>query len=172
MDNEAQYGSVGHDHDDRVFEKGFGMMTGFGRRFGMAPERLFGRGDMKFMLLDLLKERPKYGYEMIKELEGRYSGFYSPSPGSVYPTLQMLEDRAYVRSEVEDGKRVYSITVEGQAYLAAQSESRHGRRWSRPDFGASPEVRAFGREVLEFGRASGTRVKQRSSAPGKASRGA
>ena len=81
-------------------------MNGFGRRFGMGPERLFGRGDMKFLLLDLLRERPKHGYEMIKELEGRFAGFYSPSPGTVYPTLQMLEDRGYVRSVNENGKQI------------------------------------------------------------------
>src|SRR5260370_18540836 len=114
----------------------------------MAPDRLFGRGDIKFVLLDLLRERPKHGYEMIKELETRYSGFYSPSPGSVYPTLQMLEDRGYVRSTTEDGKRVYALTEEGRAYLAARGEGRHGRHWNPADFIPSPEVRAFGPEVL------------------------
>jgi len=137
--------------------KGHVRMNGFGRRFnmgmGMAPERLFGRGDIKYLLLDLLKERPKHGYEMIKEIENRFSGFYSPSPGSVYPTLQMLEDRGYVRSITEDGKRVYSITDEGRAFLDSRARERHGHHWGPPEFGTSPEVRAFGREVFEFGRA-------------------
>jgi DNA-binding PadR family transcriptional regulator len=128
-------------------------MNGFGRRFGMGPERLFGRGDMKFLLLDLLRERPKHGYEMIKELEGRFAGFYSPSPGTVYPTLQMLEDRGYVRSVNEDGKRIYSLTDEGRAYLETREPSHHGRHWDPPEFGMSPEVRAFAREVFDFGRA-------------------
>src|SRR5690242_1995163 len=86
--------------------EGSRIMGGFGRRFAMGPDRIFGRGDMKFLLLELLVERPKHGYEMIKELENRYSGFYTPSPGTVYPTLQMLEDRGHVRSVSEDGKRV------------------------------------------------------------------
>jgi DNA-binding PadR family transcriptional regulator len=128
-------------------------MGGLGRRFGMAPERIFGRGDMKFLLLELLTERPKHGYEMIKELENRYSGFYSPSPGTIYPTLQMLEDRGYVRSVSEEGKRVYSITDEGKAYLANRSEEKRHRHWGQPDFIPSPEMRSFGREVLDFGRA-------------------
>lgn len=132
---------------------GYIWMNGFGRKFGMAPERLFGRGDIKFLLLDLLKERPKHGYEMIKELETRFSGFYSPSPGSVYPTLQMLEDRGYVHSVTEDGKRVYSLTEEGRAYLESNTREHHTRHWGPPEFGTSPEVRAFGREVFEFGRA-------------------
>jgi DNA-binding PadR family transcriptional regulator len=92
---------------------------------------------------------------MIKELEARFAGFYAPSPGSVYPTLQMLEDRGYVRSTMEEGKRVYAITDEGRAYLQTQpgfgagaGPRRHGR-----DFGASPEMRAFAREVFDFGRA-------------------
>lgn len=128
-------------------------MAGFGRRFGMAPERVFGRGDMKYLLLELLMERPKHGYEMIKELESRYSGFYSPSPGTIYPTLQMLEDRGYVRSTTEDGKRIYSITDDGRAYLATRREEKHQRHWGAPDFIPSQEMRAFGREVFDFGRA-------------------
>ncbi len=150
--------------------KGCGGMNGFGRRFGMAPERIFGRGDMKYILLELLQERPKHGYEMIKELESRYSGFYSPSPGSVYPTLQMLEDRGYVRSTTEDGKRVYALTEEGRAYLAARGEGRHGRHWNQPDFIPSPEVRAFGREVLEFGRAVVQAARSSSNDPARLAR--
>ncbi|HEY8286625.1 MAG TPA: PadR family transcriptional regulator [Chloroflexota bacterium] len=128
-------------------------MGGFGRRFGMAPERVFGRGDMKYLLLELLMERPKHGYEMIKELESRFSGFYSPSPGTVYPTLQMLEDRGYVRSNSEDGKRVYSITDDGRAYLASHREEKHSRHWSHENFIPSSEMRSFGKDVLDFGRA-------------------
>jgi DNA-binding PadR family transcriptional regulator len=125
---------------------------------------------MKFLLLELLQERPKHGYEMIKELEGRFSGFYTPSPGSVYPTLQMLEDRGYVRSVADDGKRIYSLTDEGLAYIASHAESRHGRRWSHHEFGASPEVRAFGREVLEFGRAVVQAARSSSNDPQKMAR--
>jgi len=145
-------------------------MYGFGSRFGMRPDRIFGRGDIKYLLLDLLLERPKHGYEMIKELEGRYSGFYSPSPGSVYPTLQMLEDRGYVRSVTDDGKRVYSITDSGRAYLAERTdhhEKQHGRHWATPDFGASTEVRAFGKEVFEFGRAVVQAARTSSNDPAK-----
>jgi DNA-binding PadR family transcriptional regulator len=152
--------------------RGWPGMQGFGRRFGMGPERIFGRGDMKYLLLELLLERPKHGYEMIKELEARFSGFYSPSPGSVYPTLQMLEDRAYVRSTTEDGKRVYAITDEGRAYLEARSEGRgHHRRgpWDR-EFVPAPEVRAFGREVFEFGRAVVQAARSSSNDPERLAR--
>ncbi|HEX5503706.1 MAG TPA: PadR family transcriptional regulator [Thermomicrobiales bacterium] len=97
----------------------------FGRRFGgFGPhaERFFGRGDLKYVILDLVKEQPRHGYDVIRALEERFRGFYSPSPGSVYPTLQLLEDQGYVTSSQHDGKRVYTITDEGRHFLAEQAE--------------------------------------------------
>jgi DNA-binding PadR family transcriptional regulator len=78
---------------------------------------MFGRGDLKYALLDLLQERPKHGYEMIKELESRAGGFYTPSAGAVYPTLQLLEDRGWVSVETTEGKMVYAITAAGRQAL-------------------------------------------------------
>jgi DNA-binding PadR family transcriptional regulator len=78
---------------------------------------MFGRGDLKYALLDLLQERPKHGYEMIKELESRAGGFYTPSAGAVYPTLQLLEDRGWVSVETTEGKKVYAITDAGRQAL-------------------------------------------------------
>ena len=75
------------------------------------------RGDMKFILLGVLLERPKHGYEIIKELETRRGSFRQISPGSVYPTLQMLEESGYLTSEQSDSKRVYSITESGRQLL-------------------------------------------------------
>ena len=69
------------------------------------------RGDMKFLLLEVLKEGPRHGYDIISELEAR-SG-YRPSPGSIYPTLQMLEEGGFLTSAQVEGKKVYSITEEG-----------------------------------------------------------
>jgi DNA-binding PadR family transcriptional regulator len=74
------------------------------------------RGDIKFHLLEILKETPRHGYEVISELEKR-SGGYRPSPGSVYPTLQMLEEGGYLTSEQIEGKKVYTITEEGLKLL-------------------------------------------------------
>src|SRR5207302_2632413 len=95
----------------------------WGRRwggFGGPGERLFGRGDLKYVILDLLKDQPRHGYDIIRALEDRMRGRYRPSPGSVYPTLQMLEDLGYVTSAQQEGKKVYSITDEGRRYLADQ----------------------------------------------------
>ena len=81
--------------------------------------RMFEQGDLKFVILRLLDEKPRHGYEIIKELEERSGGRYAPSPGTVYPTLTLLEDMGYARVNVEEGgKKVYVITDEGKAYLA------------------------------------------------------
>ena len=81
--------------------------------------RVFGPGDLRLLLLALIKDQPRHGYELIKEIEQRFDGAYAPSPGSVYPTLTLLEELGYVRAtSVEGGKRLFEITNEGQAFLA------------------------------------------------------
>jgi DNA-binding PadR family transcriptional regulator len=88
----------------------------------------YGRGNVKFAILALLKEQPRHGYDIIREMETRSGGAYSPSPGVIYPTLQALEDQDYVTSADQDGKKVYSITEAGLAYLQGHSEHHgHGR---------------------------------------------
>jgi len=83
---------------------------------------MFESGEVKFVILRLLKEKPRHGYDIIKELEDRFAGCYTPSAGTVYPTLQLLEDQAYVRAEEADGKKVYHITPEGERFLDDNSE--------------------------------------------------
>ena len=84
--------------------------------------RIFEQGDLKYVILRLLEEKPRHGYEIIKELEDRFNGAYSPSPGTVYPTLTMLEDLGYTKvTQDEGGRKVYEITPEGSAYLAEHS---------------------------------------------------
>ena len=99
----------------------------FGGDFGPGGRKRQRRGDIKFILLELIKEQPRHGYELIKVLEERYGGFYRPSPGSVYPTLQLLEDEGNVRSETTDGKRVYSITEAGEKLLAEREQENTDR---------------------------------------------
>jgi DNA-binding PadR family transcriptional regulator len=94
--------------------------TGRGRR-GRGG-RMFEQGDLKLVILRLLEEKPRHGYEIIKELEGRSGGAYSPSPGTVYPTLTMLEDMGYAKAVPEEGgKKIYEITDEGRKNLAEHS---------------------------------------------------
>jgi|SRR5579883_1348150 DNA-binding PadR family transcriptional regulator len=95
-----------------------------GHRFGrdLRDEQRTPRGDTKYILLRLLAEQPRHGYELIKELEARYAGFWKPSAGSIYPTLQLLEEGGYLTSEQQEGRRVYTITDSGRQLLAEQGD--------------------------------------------------
>ena len=94
--------------------------------------RPFQRGDFKYIILQCIKDKPSYGYEIIRTLQERFYNFYIPSPGSVYPTLQMLEEIKYVTSSEKEGKKVYSITEEGRKFLDAQKEFERRMRGPRP----------------------------------------
>ncbi len=85
---------------------------------------MFEQGDLKYVILRLLEEKPRHGYEIIKELESRFGGSYAPSPGTVYPTLTMLEDLGFARVVPEEGgKKIYEITDEGRKHLAEHSNT-------------------------------------------------
>jgi DNA-binding PadR family transcriptional regulator len=88
----------------------------------------FHKGDLKYIILDLLKDKPRHGYDIIRELEEQSYGFYKPSPGVIYPTLQMLEEMGYASSNEQEGKRIYSITEEGLKFLTDQSNIADGVR--------------------------------------------
>lgn len=138
-----------------------GPQFGHGGPFGPGGEggRFFGRGDMKFALLQLLQERPMHGYEMMKALEEKSGGFYTPSPGSIYPTLQMLEDRGFVTSKEVEGKKVYSITDTGRSLLSEKQNDQAdfaGPPWMRgrgaAGHGPRLEMRALRSEAGEVAR--------------------
>src|SRR6187455_2178296 len=91
-----------------------GEHRGYGRRFG----RFFGHGDLRIVILALLEEQPRHGYELMKELEERTGGAYRPSAGVVYPTLALLEDEGLIRpSAGETGRKLFEITDAGKAEL-------------------------------------------------------
>ena len=75
------------------------------------------RGDFKYLLLDALRDKPMHGYEIMRVISEKYGGLYMPSPGLVYPTLQLLEDQGHVISKTENGKKIYTITGEGMKFL-------------------------------------------------------
>ncbi len=96
---------------------GFGR-GGFGGRGG-GSGRIFGPGDLRLILLDLLAAKPSHGYELIRSIEERVGGGYSPSPGSVYPTLTLLEELGLIRAASAEGaKRLFEVTAEGREFLA------------------------------------------------------
>jgi DNA-binding PadR family transcriptional regulator len=98
------------------FGPGFGPFAGFGGPpWFPGPGPRVGRGDVRTAILFLLAERPMHGYQVIQELTERSGGMWQPSPGSIYPTLQQLEDEGLVRSAEDEGRRVYSLTDEGRA---------------------------------------------------------
>jgi DNA-binding PadR family transcriptional regulator len=101
----------------------------------------FQKGDLKYILLDLIKDKPRHGYDIIREIEEQSYGFYKPSPGVIYPTLQMLEEMGYASSAEQEGKKIYSITEAGLAFLLKKKDIANGvrnqikRRWSFKNIG-------------------------------------
>jgi DNA-binding PadR family transcriptional regulator len=87
------------------------------RRGGGGLRRILAQGDLRLIALALIAEQPRHGYEIIKVLEEKTAGWYSPSPGIVYPTLTYLEDAGYVTAQAEGAKKLYTITDEGRAHL-------------------------------------------------------
>ena len=111
-----RFAHEGDDYDD--VRRGRRHRHHRGGRFGLG--RLFAHGDLRLVILHLIAEQPRHGYELMKAIEERMSGSYSPSPGVIYPTLAWLEDMGYAAAEAEDaGRRRYRITAEGEAFLTA-----------------------------------------------------
>ena len=100
-----------------------GMRRGdWGFRPGRAPEGTFERGALKLVILDLLKDKPAHGYELIKALGERSHGFYTPSAGSIYPILQLLTDMGFLAASESEGKKTYTITEAGLEHLKQNKE--------------------------------------------------
>lgn len=105
--------------DDRTGSLHRGRHHGPGRG-GRHGGRLFDYGELRLLLLAIISDAPSHGYELIKTVEDRFGGSYSPSPGVIYPTLSWLDDMGYAAIEpAEGGRKRYSITPEGKAFLAA-----------------------------------------------------
>jgi len=83
------------------------------------PRRRAERGEVRFLVLDAIAERPRHGYEVIQHVEQRTGGNYRPSPGVIYPTLQLLEELEYAKVVDQDGRKAYAITDAGRQELAA-----------------------------------------------------
>jgi len=116
---------------------GFGRGRGFGRGFGddegpggwggmggrFRGGRVFGHGDLKLILLSLIAEQPRHGYELIRTIEEMFDGAYAPSPGAVYPTLTLLEELGHASVQNDEGKKLYTITEEGKAFLTQNKDA-------------------------------------------------
>jgi DNA-binding PadR family transcriptional regulator len=117
--------------DERLFSgrhrrnRGWGgpFGPGIGGRGGFPFGRFVGDGELRLIVLALMEKGPRHGYDLIKALEERSGGFYSPSPGVIYPTLTFLEEAGYASSNPEGSKKVYEITDSGRAYLDENREA-------------------------------------------------
>jgi DNA-binding PadR family transcriptional regulator len=101
-------------------------MHGWGGRgrHGGGMRRMFDQADIRLVALSLIAEQPRHGYDIIKDIEGRFGGSYAPSPGVIYPLLTMLEEQGVVSMSAGEGsKKLYAITPEGEAELAAQKSA-------------------------------------------------
>jgi len=127
---------IGHDLlAERAAEWGGGAWRGGHRRMR--------RGDIRTALLVALGDGPGHGYELITRLEEKSGGTWRPSPGSVYPTLQLFEDEGLVRSEERDGKRVYSLTDAGRTEGADRTARYGATPWESGAEGEAGTVALF-----------------------------
>nr|WP_314075425.1 PadR family transcriptional regulator [uncultured Roseococcus sp.] len=118
----VERGPHGHGHERHGMRRGGG---GFGRGWGMEggePEgrrpRIFDGGDLRLVLLKLIAETPRHGYDLIRAIEERTGGAYAPSPGVVYPTLTLLAEMGLTAEQASEGARkLFAVTPEGTAHL-------------------------------------------------------
>ena len=129
MGRDGRRGEPLEDRDHRTGRSPFG-------RGGRGGGRVFGPGDLRLVLLALIEAKPRHGYELIKELEHKFGGGYAPSPGSVYPTLTLLEELGHVRAAATEGsKRLFEITEDGKQYLR-ENQAAHDSAMARMEMAA------------------------------------
>ena len=123
--------------------RGFPGMGGFpdwqGLEGNLRIGRMLASGDLRLVALYLIEQQPRHGYDLIKAIEEKTGGFYSPSPGVIYPALTFLEEAGYVTSSADGNKKAYAITDEGRAHLADNRQAvestldylgKISRRWA------------------------------------------
>lgn len=120
---------------------------GHGHGHGHARQRA-RRGAVRGTVLRLLSERPMHGYELINEFEERTGGRWKPSPGSIYPTLALLEDEGLVRSSADDGRKRFELTDAGRAWLAEHQDDDDSPPWERAGLGGRGDLRRLGGEIF------------------------
>lgn len=162
MRKRGTFQSMGEDEFGGRRQHGRGGGGRFGRRHGgrrgdgpRGKRRRVRRGEARWILLDALRDGPKHGYEIIKKLKEQSGGEYVPSPGTIYPTLQLLEDQGLVSGREESGRRTYELTKEGETELDAKAEvvaafwSRFG---AQDNSAAQPEIGFLGDELEHLNR--------------------
>ncbi|WP_134654184.1 PadR family transcriptional regulator [Streptomyces sp. H23] len=143
------------------FGPGFGHGGPWGGRGRGGPRGRARRGDVRASILALLKDRPMHGYEMIQEIVERSGGAWKPSPGSVYPTLQLLEDEGLIASESEGGKKLFALTEAGRTAAEEGPEAPWEEASRGVDWEALNDIRQAGFGLMEaFGQVWKTGSKE------------
>ncbi|MFC8101557.1 PadR family transcriptional regulator [Streptomyces sp. NPDC057363] len=143
------------------FGPGFGHGGPWGGRGRGGPRGRARRGDVRASILALLKDRPMHGYEMIQEIAERSGGAWKPSPGSVYPTLQLLEDEGLIVSESEGGKKLFALTEEGRTVAEEGPQAPWEEASRGVDWEALHDIRQAGFGLMEaFGQVWKTGSKE------------
>ena len=132
--------------DDRSFGRGLGR--GFGRDFGpFGHGPAVRRGEVRPAILAVLAVEPMHGYQVMQELRERSGGAWSPSAGSIYPTLQQLEDEGLVKAEERDGRRVFTLTDQGRAEATRATQA--GSPWDTARGREAMDYRAIAGQVMQ-----------------------
>ncbi|MDQ1040097.1 DNA-binding PadR family transcriptional regulator [Streptomyces sp. V3I8] len=140
---------------------GFGQGPWGGRGGRGGPRGRARRGDVRASILALLKDRPMHGYEMIQEIAERSGGAWKPSPGSVYPTLQLLEDEGLISSATEGGKKLFSLTEAGRTAAEEGPDAPWEDAGRGVDWEALSDIRQAGFGLMEaFGQVWKTGSKE------------
>lgn len=146
-----------HGHGHHGGGRHFGGSPPHGRGGGRFRRRLLGAADLQLVILALLEEKPRHGYEIIKAVEDRSSGYYSPSAGIVYPALTYLADLGHTSAELDGAKKLYTLTDSGRAQVAQNREriaaifqelAAIGRRFAVMDAAAPGEPAATSADPL------------------------
>jgi DNA-binding PadR family transcriptional regulator len=133
-----------------------------GHMRGRRAERVFDQGDLRYVILKLISEAPRHGYEIIKAIEEKVGGAYSPSPGVIYPTLTLLEELGYIAAQAaEGGKKQYVITDAGREALEEKKAVVEGifRRMSDLHERFDTPAPRIARAMQNLGSAIGVRMR-------------
>ncbi len=154
-----------------------GCRTGFSPGFGFftARSRFFGPGEVRLALLSLLADGPRHGYELMKTLAERSGGIYRASAGTIYPTLQQLEDEGLIVADAQEGKRVFRITDDGRRELRREEEAvrriwRRARMWNEWRAAMDPDAQEIVRPAERVVKAAFRAMADAGSSPSRADR--
>ena len=159
-----EWGCGGHSHGRRFAGRHRffgGFRGGFGGGPSMRVARMLASGDLQLIILALLSEKPRHGYEIIKAIEEHSSGIYTPSPGMVYPALTYLEEMGFAASEAEGTKKLYRITDAGAEHLKANRASVDE---------TLDQLARFGRKIAEFQKRFNRETEEEEDAAGESGR--